>query len=122
MVLKLLQFPVPKHKVIERGRSPKAFEKNLVKGDEIYKLKELLLEDAIRDLPSITTDNKEDERDNGDDPRTDFQRNIRLPKHELMASANTRFKEYVMPKLYDHRPLKLSDRVCKIPKKKRAGV
>ncbi|KAI3870064.1 hypothetical protein MKX03_017934 [Papaver bracteatum] len=50
-----------------------------------------------------------------------FQGNIRLPKHELMASANTRLKEYVMPKLYDHRPLKLSDRVRKIPKRKGAN-
>ncbi|KAI3952721.1 hypothetical protein MKW92_022923, partial [Papaver armeniacum] len=93
--------------------------KNLVKGDEIYKPEELLLEDAIRDLPSITSDNKEDERDNGDDPTTDFQKTYAYQSTiELMASANIRLREYVMPKLYDHRPLKLSDRVRKIPKRK----
>ncbi|KAI3945606.1 hypothetical protein MKW92_013783 [Papaver armeniacum] len=116
----LPQFPLPTHKVTCRGYAPKAFKKNLVKGDEQYMLKELVLEDAIRDLPAITTDEIADEREYEDDPETDFQRNIRLPKHELMVSA-PKSKESVRPKLYDHRPLKLSKddnlRVRWIPKR-----
>ncbi|RZC93599.1 hypothetical protein C5167_007641 [Papaver somniferum] len=92
---KLPQFPVPTHKVIGRAYAPKAFE--------------------------ITTDEIADEREYRDDPITDFQSKIRLPKHELMVSA-PQSKESVRPKLYDHRPLKLSKddylRVPWIPKEK----
>ncbi|KAI3943905.1 hypothetical protein MKX01_008260 [Papaver californicum] len=122
---KLPQFPVPTHKVIGRGHAPKAFENNLVKGDEEHMLTELLLKDAISDLPAITTHEKADEREYGDDPITDFQRKIRLPKHELMVSAHCPSEGSVTPKLYDHRPLKLSDddniRVSKIPRRKGAN-
>ncbi|KAI3974102.1 hypothetical protein MKX01_039540, partial [Papaver californicum] len=98
---------------------------NLVKGDEEHMLTELLLGDAISDLPAITTHEKSDEREYGDDPITDFQRKIRLPKHKLMGSAHPSSEESVSPKLYDHRPLKLSDddnyRVSQIPKRKGAN-
>ncbi|KAI3882693.1 hypothetical protein MKW92_008397, partial [Papaver armeniacum] len=121
----LPQFPVPTHKVIGRGHAPKAFERNLVKGDEANMLKELLLGDAISDMPHVTTHETADEMDYGKNVPTDgFQRNIRLPKHELMVSAHAS-SDSVTHKLYDHRPLKLSEddnlRVSKIPRRKGAN-
>lgn len=84
----LPQFPVPTHKVIGRGHAPKAFERNLVKGDEANMLKELLLGDAISDMPRVTTHETADEMDYGNNvPTTDFQRNIRLPKHGHLVDS-----------------------------------
>ncbi|KAI3833034.1 hypothetical protein MKX03_021312 [Papaver bracteatum] len=121
MTEKLPQFPLPTHKVIARGFSPKEFQRNVVKGDVEYTLQlkdALVLKDAIFDLPEITTHELRDERDYGDGILTsDFQRMIRLPKHKLMRSAYP--EESGTLKLYDHRPLKLSEhdnlRVSKIP-------
>ncbi|KAI3859734.1 hypothetical protein MKX03_005962 [Papaver bracteatum] len=127
MTEKLPQFPLPTHKVIARGFSPKEFQRNVVKGDEEYTLQlkdALVLKDAIFDLPEITTHELRDERDYGDGILTsDFQRMIRLPKHKLMGSAYP--EESGTLKLYDHRPLKLSEhdnlRVSKIPREKGAN-
>ncbi|KAI3858794.1 hypothetical protein MKW92_029416, partial [Papaver armeniacum] len=126
---KLPQFPLPTHKVIARGFSPKQFKQNVVKGDEAYTLqlkKALLLKDAIYDLPEISTHEIQDEMDYvNDEPTSDFQRFIRLPKHELMGLAYPESEESVTLKLYDHRPLKLSEhdnlRVSHIPREKGAN-
>ncbi|MCL7036381.1 hypothetical protein MKW94_003925 [Papaver nudicaule] len=121
----LPQFPDPTHKVIGRGVTPKEFEKNLVLGDENKLLKALVLEDAISDLPEIETGETRDEMDYDEGPKTNFQRKIRLPKHELMGSVHTKSVESMVPKLYDHLPLKLSAddnlRVSMIPKRKGAN-
>ncbi|KAI3878522.1 hypothetical protein MKX03_023972 [Papaver bracteatum] len=128
MTEKLPQFPLPTHKVIARGFSPKEFERNVVKGDEEYTLQlkdALVLKDAIFDLPEITTHEIQDERDYGipTTDLTDFQKMIRLPKHKLMGSAYP--EESVKLKLFDHRPLKLSEhdnlRVSMIPSEKGAN-
>ncbi|XP_026440613.1 DNA (cytosine-5)-methyltransferase CMT3-like [Papaver somniferum] len=130
MTEKLPQFPLPTHKVIARGYNPKEFERNVVKGDEAYTLQlkdALVLKDAIFDLPKITTHEIRDERDYGNDipttDLTDFQKMIRLPKHKLMGSAYP--EESVTLKLFDHRPLKLSEddnlRVSMIPRVKGAN-
>ncbi|KAI3876618.1 hypothetical protein MKX03_013320 [Papaver bracteatum] len=128
MTEKLPQFPLPTHKVIARGFSPKEFERNVVKGDEEYTLQlkdALVLKDAIFDLPEISTHEIRDEMDyDNDKPTTsDFQRRIRLPKHELMGSAYP--EESVTSKLFDHMPLKLSEdddfRVSQIPREKGAN-
>ncbi|RZC85837.1 hypothetical protein C5167_026512 [Papaver somniferum] len=96
---KLPQFPIPTHKPIQRGYPPKEFERNLVVGDENYLKDALCLKDAIYDLPPVTTDAIEDEMEYG---------------KKMMGS--------VKPKLYDHRPLKLSEddniRVRMIPPEK----
>ncbi|KAI3960536.1 hypothetical protein MKW92_053624 [Papaver armeniacum] len=124
---KLPQFPLPTHRVVSRGFCPKEFEKCNVKvaEDEEKLLKNaLLLGDAIQDLPQITTHEERDQMEYEEDPITDFQRMIRRPKHELMGSAIPKSKESP-PKLYDHRPLKLSKhdniRVSQIPRKKGAN-
>ncbi|XP_026427963.1 DNA (cytosine-5)-methyltransferase CMT3-like [Papaver somniferum] len=124
---KLPGFPLPTHKVVARGFCPKQFECNVkVSEDEEKLLKNaLLLGDAIRDLPDITTHEERDEMEYGEDPIniTEFQRMIRRPKQELMGSAIP--KSVTRPKLYDHRPLKLSKddniRVSQIPRKKGAN-
>ncbi|MCL7030728.1 hypothetical protein MKW94_010531 [Papaver nudicaule] len=121
----LPQFPVPTHKVISRGATPKEFEKNLVLGDDTKLLKALVLEDAISDLPKIKTDETRDEMEYDEGPKTSFQRKIRLPKHVLMGSVPPKSVQSMIPKLYDHRPLKLSDddnlRVRMIPQRKGAN-
>ncbi|XP_026458044.1 DNA (cytosine-5)-methyltransferase CMT3-like [Papaver somniferum] len=126
---KLPQFPLPTHKVVSRGFCPKEFEKCNVKVDEDEEklLKDaLLLGDAIRDLPEISTHEDRDEMEYGEDPITitDFERMLRRPKHALMGSAIPKSKESP-PKLYDHRPLKLSKhdniRVSQIPQRKGAN-
>ncbi|KAI3876616.1 hypothetical protein MKX03_013318 [Papaver bracteatum] len=101
---KLPKFPLPTHRVVSRGFCPKQFDKCNVKvseDEEKLLKKALLLGDAIRDLPKITTHEERDEMDYGEDPITDFQRMIRRPKQELIGSVTP-------PKLYDHRPLRLS--------------
>ncbi|KAI3878529.1 hypothetical protein MKX03_023979 [Papaver bracteatum] len=124
---KLPQFPIPTHQAIQRGYPPKEFERNLVVGDENSLKDALCLKDAIYDLPPITTDAIEDEMEYGETrhPITEFQRRMRSPKQELMVSAYPQPKESVKPKLYDHRPLKLSDddniRVRMIPPEKGAN-
>ncbi|KAI3898881.1 hypothetical protein MKW92_009715, partial [Papaver armeniacum] len=121
----LPQFPVPTHKVIGRGHAPKAFERNLVKGDEANMLKELLLGDAISDMPHVTTHETADEMDYGKNvPTIWISRGTYAYQSMLMVSAHAS-SDSVTHKLYDHRPLKLSEddnlRVSKIPRRKGAN-
>ncbi|KAI4340573.1 hypothetical protein MLD38_025394 [Melastoma candidum] len=122
---KLPQFPLPTHDVVNRGVVPLEFEMHTVaydEGQEHQLEKKLLLEDAISDLPAVDTYEKRDEMPYDKDPKTEFQRFIRLSKEEMMGfPAKTTSKRL----LYDHRPLALNDddyeRVCRIPKKKGAN-
>ncbi|KAJ1403876.1 S-adenosyl-L-methionine-dependent methyltransferase [Sesbania bispinosa] len=124
---KLPPYPLPTHEVVARGFIPTEFEEITV----AYETKEtcqladaLFLGDAISDLPAVTNDEGQDERNYGTTPRTEFQRYIRLKRSEMvgyMASSQSAPRRI----LYDHRPLQLNkddyERVCQIPKKKGAN-
>lgn len=120
---KLPQYPLPTHDVIVRGVVPVEFESNVVAYNEgcVAQLeKKLFLEDAISDLPPVENNEHRDEMPYTTDPKTEFQRQIRLRKDELLdASLKSNPSECL---LYDHRPLELNNddyqRVCRIPKKK----
>ncbi|KAI3941075.1 hypothetical protein MKW92_045351 [Papaver armeniacum] len=126
---KLPQFPLPTHNAIRRGYPPKEFERNVVVRDEKVLLKALVLEDAISDLPEISTHETRDERDYGKFlPTTDFQRKIRSPKCVFFffpLSADPQTSGSGMHQLYDHVPLPLSEddnyRVSLIPPEKGAN-
>jgi DNA (cytosine-5)-methyltransferase 1 len=99
---------------------------NLVAFDQENRVnleKKLLLEDAISDLPPVENNECNDELPYDDEPKTDFQRFIRMRKHEMLGlPSESELTEHV---LYDHRPLELNpddyERACKIPKKKGAN-
>ncbi|KAL8090430.1 DNA (cytosine-5)-methyltransferase 1 [Apium graveolens] len=117
--MKLPPFPLPTHNVVVRGHAPVEFESNAVTYDEgsAPKLEnKLYLGDAISDLPAVANDEDRDEMPYGTDPKTEFQKFIRLGK-EGAAQSNCL--------LYDHRPLKLNiedyQRVCHVPVKKGAN-
>ncbi|TKY70271.1 putative DNA (cytosine-5)-methyltransferase CMT1 [Spatholobus suberectus] len=124
---KLPPYPLPTHEVVSRGFVPTEFEEITVAYDnkETCQLADaLLLEDAISDLPPVTNDESQDERNYGTAARTEFQKYIRLKKNEMvgnMATAQSAPRRI----LYDHYPLPLNkddyDRVCQIPKKKGAN-
>ncbi|KAF5735727.1 Chromomethylase 1 putative isoform 3 [Tripterygium wilfordii] len=123
---KLPQYPLPTHDVVMRGVIPTEFEMNTVAYDEgctPQLERKLLLEDAISDLPSVENNEHRDEIPYGEDPKTEFQRFIRLRKHELFGSLHEIEPSEML--LYDHRPLELNSddyqRVCRIPKKKGAN-
>ncbi|KAI5675160.1 hypothetical protein M9H77_06110 [Catharanthus roseus] len=124
---KLPQYPLPTHNVVLRGVVPKEFESNVVAYNEGCKVdleKELFLGDAISDLPEVGNDEVRDEMPYTDEPKTEFQRFIRLTRDEMPGSLE--FGLEPRPHLlYDHRPLQLNlddySRVCKIPKKKGAN-
>ncbi|XP_059667350.1 DNA (cytosine-5)-methyltransferase CMT3-like [Cornus florida] len=116
---KLPQYPLPTHNLVVRGNIPVEFESCTVAYEEGCKVeleKELLLWDAISDLPPVENDEARDEMSYGGEPETEFQRFIRLSKdgEELQKHA-----------LFDHRPLQLNEddyqRVCQIPMKKGAN-
>ncbi|XP_057483315.1 DNA (cytosine-5)-methyltransferase CMT3 isoform X2 [Actinidia eriantha] len=120
---KLPQYALPTHNLVVRGGIPKEFESNAVayeEGQDIELEKELFLKDAIYDLPHVENDEQRDEMPYGSEPKTDFQRFIRMGKDELLSSAL--LTENI---LFDHRPLQLNDddyqRVCQIPKIKGAN-
>ncbi|PSR86881.1 DNA (cytosine-5)-methyltransferase [Actinidia chinensis var. chinensis] len=120
---KLPQYALPTHNLVVRGGIPKEFESNAVayeEGQDIELEKELFLKDAICDLPHVENDEQRDEMPYGSEPKTDFQRFIRMGKDELLSSAL--LTENI---LFDHRPLQLNDddyqRVCQIPKIKGAN-
>ncbi|GFZ18230.1 chromomethylase 3 [Actinidia rufa] len=120
---KLPQYTLPTHNLVVRGVIPKEFESNVVayeEGQEVELEKELFLKDAIYDLPRVENDEQRDEMAYGSEPKTDFQRFIRMGKDELLSSALS--AENI---LFDHRPLQLNDddyqRVCQIPKIKGAN-
>ncbi|KAK4764206.1 hypothetical protein SAY87_013644 [Trapa incisa] len=123
----LPQYPLPTHNVVVRGVIPLEFEAHTVAYDVGFCLdkleRKLLLEDSISDLPAVGNYHHQDEMLYDKDPKTDFQRYIRLSKEDMAsryAGSNP-----VNQLLYDHRPLELNrddyDRVCKIPKKKGAN-
>ncbi|KAK1382488.1 DNA (Cytosine-5)-methyltransferase CMT3, partial [Heracleum sosnowskyi] len=125
--MNLPQFPLPTHNVVVRGHSPLEFESNAVTYDEgaAAKLQDkLYLGDAISDLPAVGNDEHRDEMPYDADPKTEFQKFIRLGKEEMLGSAPPEFAESGRF-LSDHRPLKLNiedyQRVCHIPVKKGAN-
>ncbi|KAL1828041.1 hypothetical protein ACET3Z_006453 [Daucus carota] len=125
--MKLPQFPLPTHNVVVRGHSPLEFESNAVTYDEgcVPKLQDkLYLGDAISDLPAVDNDEPRDEMPYGTDPKTEFQKFIRLRKEDMLGSTPPLLAQS-NNLLYDHRPLKLNnddfERVCHIPVKKGAN-
>ncbi|KAA3454023.1 DNA (cytosine-5)-methyltransferase CMT3 isoform X2 [Gossypium australe] len=124
---KLPQYPLPTHDLVLRGVIPVEFEMNTVGWEEGKKIeleKKLLLEDAISDLPSVGNYEDKDEMDYDNDPKTEFQRFIRLRREEMpvFSSLNAKRTKHL---LYDHRPLQLNtddyQRVCRVPKRKGAN-
>ncbi|XP_022737028.1 DNA (cytosine-5)-methyltransferase CMT3-like [Durio zibethinus] len=123
---KLPQYPLPTHDVVVRGVIPLEFEMNNVVWDEGQRVeleKKLLLKDAISDLPAVGNYEHRDEMDYDKNPKTEFQRFIRLRREEMPGSSSE-----VKPAkhlLYDHQPLQLNtddyQRVCQIPKRKGAN-
>ncbi|RZC85830.1 hypothetical protein C5167_026506 [Papaver somniferum] len=122
---KLRQFPLPMHKDIARGFSPKQSERNVVKGDEEYTLQlkdDLLLKDAIYDLPEVSKlqcMRLQDEQDYGNEI-------LRQISRGLSDYQSRPYPEELMTlKLYDHRPLKLIEddnlRVSQIPRENGAN-
>ncbi|KAK9157092.1 hypothetical protein Scep_003666 [Stephania cephalantha] len=125
--MKLPQFPLPTHDVVVRGGIPNEFEHNAVAYEENHRPnleRALLLGDAISDLPPVTNDETHDEMSYSMPAETDFQKEIRLRKHEICTFAPFDPKEVESVMLHDHKPLQLNDddyqRVCQIPKKKGA--
>ncbi|KAK4371680.1 hypothetical protein RND71_007064 [Anisodus tanguticus] len=114
---KLPQYPLPTHNVVVRRGVPTEFELNAVayeEGSKVKLKKELFLEDALSDLPPVENNEPRDEMPYTDEPKTDFQRFIRLRRDGTLGTV-----------LYDHRPLRLNEddyqRVCQIPKQKGAN-
>ncbi|XP_047330828.1 DNA (cytosine-5)-methyltransferase CMT3 [Impatiens glandulifera] len=124
---KLPQYPLPTHDVVSRGVIPSEFEGSVVAHEANSKVtlgKALFLEDAFSDLPKVENDEQRDVMPYGDDPKTEFQKFIRLKREEMLGHhVNTGVKaEHA---LFDHRPLQLNNddyqRVCQIPKHKGAN-
>ncbi|KAL8529092.1 hypothetical protein ACS0TY_006528 [Phlomoides rotata] len=122
---KLPQYPLPTHKAVYRGVTPTEFESNNVTYEDVSKInlkKELYLEDAISDLPPVENNEDRDEMPYDLEPKTDFQRFIRLRRDEMPGCSISKVSPH---SLYDHRPLCLNqddyDRVIQIPKKKGAN-
>ncbi|PIA25586.1 hypothetical protein AQUCO_11000005v1 [Aquilegia coerulea] len=114
----LPQFPLPTHRVIGRGSSPRDFEDNVVAhaNGQTCKLEPALcLKDALSDLPEVMNGERQDVRAYEVDAKTDFQKEIRKPKSVALDESM----------LFDHFPYKLNvddyQRVCKIPQKKGAN-
>ncbi|VFQ75180.1 unnamed protein product [Cuscuta campestris] len=113
---KLPQFPFPTHKVDSRGVIPKEFECNNVdyENHEVNLKDALFLEDAISDLPKVENTEVREEMHYVDEPKTHFQRYIRLGRDGVLGQV-----------LYDHCPLQLNEddyqRVCHVPKRKGAN-
>ncbi|KAL2556724.1 DNA (cytosine-5)-methyltransferase CMT3 [Forsythia ovata] len=124
---KLPMYPLPTHDVVTRGGSPTEFEMNVVAYDESNNIElknKLFLGDAISDLPPVENDEQRDIMPYGLEPKTEFQRFIRLRKDEM--SGCLKFDMDFSPhELNDHQPLQLNvddyQRVRQIPKKKGAN-
>ncbi|KAK7844938.1 dna (cytosine-5)-methyltransferase cmt2 [Quercus suber] len=81
---KLPQFPLPTHDVIVRYWPPPEFERNTVALDEDQPRvleKALVLQDAISDLPQVTSFETREEMSYQKPPETDFQRYIRSTRY-----------------------------------------
>ncbi|KAH9611748.1 hypothetical protein KSS87_012087 [Heliosperma pusillum] len=120
---KLAQYPLPTHDVVFRGVIPTEFDMNAVgheEGHTNHMENKLFLGDAISDLPAVNNDESRDEISYGDEPKTEFQRFIRLTKDAMIGAGTD-----MITTLYDHRPLQLNvddyQRVCRVPKRKGAN-
>ncbi|KAJ0039700.1 hypothetical protein Pint_26660 [Pistacia integerrima] len=134
---KLPQYPLPTHEVLSKGLIPAEFEEVTVayaKDQPCQLEKAVRLDDAISDLPPVTNDESQDERNYGTAARTEFQKYIRVKRNCKLnriyialhvVSLSTPQNAPRPGLLYDHRPLKLNEddyeRVCRIPKKKGAN-
>ncbi|KAF3950783.1 hypothetical protein CMV_023507 [Castanea mollissima] len=81
---KLPQFPLPTHDVVVRYWPPPEFERNTVALDEDQPRaleKALVLQDAISDLPQVTSFETREEMSYQKPPETDFQRYIRSTRN-----------------------------------------
>ncbi|CAL9174592.1 unnamed protein product [Musa hybrid cultivar] len=124
---KLPPFPLPTHEVILKRGSPVEFERNLVGYDEDQPRvleKEVILEDAIADLPLVKHSEDMDQMPYGKSPQTEFQRYIRMPKDEMLGLKENAAK-ISKSMLYDHCTLPLGEddylRISQIPRKKGAN-
>ncbi|XP_074292605.1 DNA (cytosine-5)-methyltransferase CMT3-like [Silene latifolia] len=120
---KLPQYPLPTHDVVYRGVTPVEFEMNAVahvEGHANHLENKLFLGDAISDLPPVNNDETRDQILYRDEPKTDFQRFIRMTKDAMIGGGTE-----MITTLYDHRPLQLNiddyQRVCRVPKRKGAN-
>nr|XP_040251185.1 DNA (cytosine-5)-methyltransferase CMT1-like [Aegilops tauschii subsp. strangulata] len=123
----LPKFPLPTHDVIKPGLVPNAFSRCLVAYEETankHLRKALVLEDAISDLPEVQNHQPNDVMEYDSDPKTEFQRYIRLSSRDMKGYS---FEDATPKKgqLFDHQPLQLNnddyERVQQIPEKKGAN-
>eukprot|EP00898_Chlorokybus_atmophyticus_P005117 jgi/Chlat1/5606/Chrsp369S00861 len=123
---RLPPFPLPTHEVLPRSTTyPTKWSANLVGWDEGSKdlklLKELRLEDAMRDLPPVDCYEKRDEMPYLSEPLNDFQRILRRPPPGDVKAGEPNYSNV----LYDHLSLPLSaddnERVALIPHRKGAN-
>ncbi|XP_070048219.1 DNA (cytosine-5)-methyltransferase CMT2 isoform X2 [Nicotiana tomentosiformis] len=103
-------------------RNTVAYDEGQPRGD----LEEaLVLRDAISDLPAVTWHETREEMPYEMPAESEFQKYIRLPKHEIVGCSSTRDTETKDPVLSDHRPCQLAEddylRVCLVPHKKGAN-
>lgn len=92
---KLPQYPLPTHDLVLRDVIPVEFEMSTVGWEEGKKIeleKKLLLEDAISDLPSVGNYEDKDVMDYDNDPKTEFQRFIRLIREEMPGFSSLNAK------------------------------
>ncbi|KAH0649567.1 hypothetical protein KY290_033256 [Solanum tuberosum] len=125
---RLPPFPLPSHDVIVKYWPSPEFERNTVAYEEGQPrdLEEaLVLRDAISDMPAVTWHETREERPYEIPPETEFQKYMRLSKHEIMSCSSTGVKETKEPVLSDHRPCQLNEddylRVCLVPRRKGAN-
>ncbi|VFQ79332.1 unnamed protein product [Cuscuta campestris] len=94
---KLPQFPLPAHKVDSRGVISKEFECNDVdyENHDVNLKDALFLEDAISDLSKVENTEVREEMHYVDDPKTHFQRFIRLGRDGVLGQVlyDQRFTE-----------------------------
>ncbi|KAI4993511.1 hypothetical protein ZWY2020_007824, partial [Hordeum vulgare] len=120
------KFPLPTHDVVKRGVVPNAFLQCLVAYDETedkHLKKALVLQDALSDLPKVQNYQPIDVMENRINPKTEFQRYIRLSREEMMdCSFGDASPGPKACQLFDHQPLELSNddyqRVKQIPFRK----
>ncbi|XP_044372799.1 DNA (cytosine-5)-methyltransferase CMT1 [Triticum aestivum] len=108
----LPKFPLPTHDVVKRGVVPNAFSQCLVAYDEIddKRLKKaLVLQDALSDLPKVPNYQPNDLMENRINPKTEFQRYIRLSRKDMEGySSGDATPSPKACQLFDHQPLELS--------------
>ncbi|KAG5394062.1 hypothetical protein IGI04_024025 [Brassica rapa subsp. trilocularis] len=124
----LPQFPLPTHDAVNRGHVPVNFHSNVVAYEETDNVKladKILLSDVLTDLPVVANNERRAEMPYDKDPKTPFQKFIRLTQEGMLASPKDPKSNSKNEVLYDHHPLNLNkddyQRVCRIPKKKQAN-